>query len=418
MSILSSIGSPLLGAATSIAGSIVGANQSKKAQKRQNEFNAKEAQKQRDFNAQEAQKSRAYQSQMYYIDRAYNSAKNQSRLYSEAGLNPSLMMSQGAGSMSGQSISAPTASGTAASSTSSDNSGSLMAAGIGQAGQTLAQSALMSAQVSNVNAGTDKIKAETAKTQSETQYQNLVNDNYVEYTGVQIRLMSAQANEKEELTPELKKQINANAALMDEQVKETKKKIEQADQTIANMKQEEFALRLNNFFQSGCISPDDRSYLQKLGFSSDDIEQIDLRIKLNFAMQEASLGNMQMQAFLSSEQGQVLRTQRIKENYFRQQGAWSAEAQTVIACLSNTKWTGQGIQFNNQIAASNAAIAHENIKGAKFNNNYIVQGIKLAMDVTNTAANAYGTVMTGGLSQVNRSGSSPSYNSSWTPVSW
>lgn len=134
-----SVASPALGAATSIAGSIIGANAQKKAQARQNAWQSNENQKTRDFNAAESQKARDYQSQMYYQDRAYNSAKNQSRLYSEAGLNPSLMMSQGAGSMSGQSISAPSASSSAGSAPGMDNSGSILSSGLSSAGSAVLQ---------------------------------------------------------------------------------------------------------------------------------------------------------------------------------------------------------------------------------------------------------------------------------------
>lgn len=144
---IASVASPALGAATSIFGSIFGANQAKKSQARQNAWQSKENEKARDFNSKEAQKSRDYQSQMYYQDRAYNSAKNQMRLYSEAGLNPSLMMSNGAGSMSGQTVSSPSASSSPASSSSLDNSGSLLAGGIGQAGNILSQTAMQKAQI-------------------------------------------------------------------------------------------------------------------------------------------------------------------------------------------------------------------------------------------------------------------------------
>lgn len=414
-----SVASPTLGAATSVLGSIFGANQSKKTQQRQNAWQSKENEKSRDFNAKEAQKSRDYQSQMYYADRAYNSAKNQSRLYSEAGLNPSLMMSNGAGSMSGQSISAPSASSSASGAGSFDQSGSILANGIGSAGNILSQSALQKAQVDNLNAGSNDLNAGADKKRSETQYQNLVNDNYCQYIGVQIDLASAQTDQLRELTPELKKQINAQASLFSNQASETLKKIEQADQAIANMKQEEYNLRLTSWLQQGIIPSEQKQALKDAGFSDEDIEQIDARVHLEVLLKEGELGCQYAQQFLMSEQGQIYRTQRVKENYFRSHGAWNSECQMLYYGVQNTKWTGNGIKFTNANMEKQGFILDENLKGAKFDNNGFVKSIRLGLDIVDSACNAYGTAMTGGLNQMGRTQKSttPPWNTTYT-IPW
>ena len=96
-----------------------------------------------------AQAQREWQEKMYFIDRDYNTASNQRKRWTEAGLNPNLMMNGSAASVSG---SVP--------STGMSNSGETLAQGISSAGASAAQ---MIAQQMDVNAQKNVRDAQTRK---------------------------------------------------------------------------------------------------------------------------------------------------------------------------------------------------------------------------------------------------------------
>ena len=100
-----------------------------------------------------AQAQRDWQEKMYLIDRDYNNVVNQRKRWEQAGLNPNLMMSGSAGSVSG---SVP--------STGISNSGETLAQGINAAGASAAQ---MIAQQMDINAQSGVRAAQTRKAEEE-----------------------------------------------------------------------------------------------------------------------------------------------------------------------------------------------------------------------------------------------------------
>lgn len=103
-----------------------------------------------------AQAQRDWQEKMYLMDRDYNNVVNQRKRWEQAGLNPNLMMSGSAGSVSG---SVP--------STGISNSGETLAQGINAAGASAAQ---MIAQQMDINAQSGVRSAQVRKAEEEADY--------------------------------------------------------------------------------------------------------------------------------------------------------------------------------------------------------------------------------------------------------
>ncbi|MCM1356618.1 MAG: hypothetical protein NC212_09480 [Staphylococcus sp.] len=127
--------------------------------------------RQQDFAHNEAQLNRDFQKQMFDETNAYNSPQEQVKRYVAAGLNPSLMYG---GSMSGAAASAP--SGSMASSPSAPASP-----------QGLSDLSLRAAEIARTNAETQAIKAQTKKTEADT-------DTVLTYNTFQQSLLTNEIN--------------------------------------------------------------------------------------------------------------------------------------------------------------------------------------------------------------------------------
>lgn len=147
---MSLLGGAAISAGASLLGSLFSNNSASKALKAQREENRLN----REFNMQEAQKNRDFQRQMFDAENDYNDPKKVVARLMQAGLNPALAYGNFANSASAQSGSSASYSG-GVSPAIPDWSG------IGSAGRSFLDSQLMQAQVDNINAQTEKTKAET-----------------------------------------------------------------------------------------------------------------------------------------------------------------------------------------------------------------------------------------------------------------
>ena len=175
--------SAIIGAGASALTSGVNSAMNAKQLAEQRKWQQAENQKDRDFNASEAQKSRDYQTNMYYEDRNWNSVKNQMKQYSDAGLNPSLMMSTGAQSIQGTMPSAPAAS----------SHGSALPTGATNQLTTGLDPLSMSTVQKNI-ADARNTDEDTRRLEIENYASDLIKYNRVQASNIELRIAAANAS--------------------------------------------------------------------------------------------------------------------------------------------------------------------------------------------------------------------------------
>ena len=180
------VASALIGAGASTLTSGVNSALNAKQLSDQRKWQQAENQKERDFNSSEAQKSRNHQARMYYEDRNWNSVKNQMKQYSDAGLNPSLMMSTGAQSIQGTMPSAPVAS----------SHGSALPTGATNELTTGLDPLSMSTVQKNI-ADARNTDEDTRRLEIENFASDLIKYNRVQASNIELRIASANANMSE-----------------------------------------------------------------------------------------------------------------------------------------------------------------------------------------------------------------------------
>lgn len=167
-------------------GQLTQAGLNKRAQIRQNDFNASQADLNRQFQAQEAQIARDWQEQQY---NQYSSPQAMVRQYQDAGLNPALMYGQNLQSSTGSS---PMPSGSSASGSALGVSGAT-----GNIVESIGSLARLKSEIDNIKADTDSKKADAllkGSTVALNQSVQNLNSKQMSKIDSEIALMKEQAN--------------------------------------------------------------------------------------------------------------------------------------------------------------------------------------------------------------------------------
>lgn len=143
-------------------------------------FQREENQKDRDFNAQQAALSRQYNTTMVNAQNAYNNPSAIMARLSDAGINPALAYSGGAGSSVLGSV------GIGSTSQTASHSGGYSGAMPDLSG--LSQAGLMAAQANKANAEADNLREETIYQQIQNKYADLKARGEANYANVQVSL--------------------------------------------------------------------------------------------------------------------------------------------------------------------------------------------------------------------------------------
>lgn len=158
------IGSLIAGGASLLGGLFGNKSQSKNIDK-QIQAQQEENKKNREYNLMLAQMQNQWNQEQWERENDYNSPEAQMERLKKAGLNPDLMMSQGAHNLA---ASSPMMT-SGAPSQSADMTALGQKPTLGQAIQTALRDSMIGAQI-------DNIKAQTEKTRSETEGQDMAND--------------------------------------------------------------------------------------------------------------------------------------------------------------------------------------------------------------------------------------------------
>ena len=155
MSIFAGLGSAIIGGLGSLIGRKNASDDQWNLQKDAQDFNSREAEKQRQFNSREAELARQWQEDFYT---QYQSPSAMMAQYRDAGINPTMVAGQGAGSPP----SASSASGSAAS------SGIASAPGAANVIESIMGMMKLKSEIDNINADTEnkKQQSEVYKTQA------------------------------------------------------------------------------------------------------------------------------------------------------------------------------------------------------------------------------------------------------------
>lgn len=174
-----------IAAGASLLGGILGNKSSSRNTDASIRAQQEENEKNREYNLMLAQMQNQWNQDQWERENDYNSPEAQMERLKSAGLNPDLMMSQGAHNISGQMSGSMTAG---APSQPVDMSALGQKPTLGQAIQIALRDSMIGAQIDNIKANTEKTRNESSILASDSKFRDAINQGTLDMTNSSIRL--------------------------------------------------------------------------------------------------------------------------------------------------------------------------------------------------------------------------------------
>ncbi|UPW41723.1 DNA pilot protein [Peromfec virus RodF8_9] len=289
----------LIGAAASVAGSIIGNSQSGSNVKSQLAAQSRENAINRQFNASEAEKNRQFQQSQIADYRAYNSPANQAKLMQEAGYHPMAALGQ-FGSMD-----AGISSGAQASSSGGISPVGYSPLDLSSVGQQIANIDLMRSQA-------EKNRADAHQSESEALSNDALRDGLVTLQNIEV-----------EYSPLLHE---ANISQMRAQVNHLNQLVEQSKEEIANIaastlniREDTLSKSWDNAWKKATLDSRIRTEAARAGLTETQYKYEMASFALRLMNLQADTNDKLQSAFMKSSIGQtVLRDMDLKEKEYDQ----------------------------------------------------------------------------------------------------
>lgn len=329
----------LLGGAVGAGSSIFSSFQQRKQQQKQFEqglqFQREENQLNRDWNSMQAEKANKWAQQAAFDSRnfatqwqeRYNTPEAQMRMFKEAGLNPDLAISGGAGGITNAPMSTAQTFQSAASSPSDILSNSMKVAPTALAGTQMA------ADIAKTFSDIENIRADTAKKQGEITSIDLdnirkaaTNGSMIELDNFQVTLAKQAASLNDSQLSVLSQQLNNMKSENDL----CNQKIQESISSVKNMDSVTLNNRISSYFASSRFDMEVKQFQQSL-------KESDSRINLSNAEAKEILTLVTAKK-LNIDSDTLLKKAGVSASYAKQR--------TDYLMQQNLKIQGRQLEFN------------------------------------------------------------------------